>query len=274
MKFDILFPKIHIYKDLLPDHKNLVKNLKESEKDPESSFVFKNWKRWSQFGTYVHQLGYKDENVKNNIDDHTVNFSNLVAMSPREKEENSYAKMVYDAFYKSTSHFLEYYKTSLPEDSTIMGPSFSRYDKNNEEDSELEKSIGLNMARHTDYQPWESEMPGYKFILTCTMYLNDDYEGGEISFKINDEYLDYKPKAGDVLVFPSGHPNFLCENDTYLHGVKKIYKEDRYLIRCFYQIYYPGSKKWHEGKEKYGEELWGKMEEERIKKELDEILKK
>jgi hypothetical protein len=269
MKFDILFPKIHVYKGLLPDHKNLVKVLEKSEKDPKSSFVFKKWGKWSQFGTYVPQLEYKDENLKNNIEPYVVDFSSLVPMTSREKKEKKYVKMVYDAFYKSTDHFLDYYKTSLPDGCTIMGPSFSRYDKNNEDDSRE-----LNMARHTDYQPWESEMPGYKFVLTCTMYLNDDYEGGEISFKINDEHIDYKPKAGDVLVFPSGHPDFLCEDDTYLHGVKKIHKKDRYLIRCFYQIYYPGSKKWHEGKEKYGEELWDKMEKERIKKEIDEILKK
>jgi hypothetical protein len=259
MKFDTLFPKIHVYKDLLPEHKNLVKILEESEKDPKSSFVFKDWKSWGQFGTYVFQLNYKDKNFSENIKNE---------MTPREKEEQGYVKMVYDAFYKSTDHFLNHYNSYLPEGSTIMGPSFSRYDKN---DYDFK---GLNMDRHTDYQPWEADIPGYKFILTCTMYLNDDYEGGEISFKINDEYIDYKPKAGDVLVFPSGHPDFLCEDGTYLHGVKKIHEKDRYLIRCFYQIYHPGSEEWHKNKEKYGEELWGKMEQERIKREIDEVLKK
>jgi hypothetical protein len=237
---------------LLPGHEEIVELLKDSENNPDNSFIFKDWQPWSIFGTYIYQLDYK------------IGRSGIT--DQRFLKEEHYLNLVTDAFYKSTGHFLNYYKLDLPEDWQIMGPSFSRYDKT------VDVGNGLAMRRHTDYQPWERENPGYKFALTCTMYLNDDYEGGEISFKIKDKTIDYKPKAGEIIVFPSGNPDFLCEDDVYLHGVKKMYGEDRYLIRCFYQFYDPGSKRWHKNKEKYGEDVWNKMEEERMEREAKSVL--
>jgi molybdopterin converting factor small subunit len=77
------------------------------------------------------------------------------------------------------------------------------------------------------------------------MYLNDDYEGGEIEFRLFDglyhemktedsnfidlknnktiEGFNYKPKAGDIVIFPSDIP--------YYHGIKKIVKGNKLLIR-------------------------------------------
>lgn len=252
MKYEVLYPKIHVYKDLLPGVDELVQILKESEQDPNTSYIYKDWKPWSIFGTYVYQI------------DNDILHSNIT--DERFLKEKHYLELVKNAFYTSTGHFLDEHNLKLPEDWQIMGPSFSKYNQ----DSYV--GNGLAMRRHTDYQPWESEVPGYKFALTCTMYLNDTYEGGEISFKIKDKVIDYKPKPGDVIVFPSGHPNFLCEDEVYLHGVKQISGGDRYLIRCFYQFYYPGSEEWHKNKEKYGEELWAKMERERIEKEANSVL--
>jgi Rps23 Pro-64 3,4-dihydroxylase Tpa1-like proline 4-hydroxylase len=38
--------------------------------------------------------------------------------------------------------------------------------------------------------------------ISCLLYLNDDYEGGELYFPVQD--LKIKPKAGDMILFPSG----------------------------------------------------------------------
>jgi len=64
---------------------------------------------------------------------------------------------------------------------------------------------------HQDYSPVNTETPN--FTVTLNAYLNDNYEGGEIVF-LPDDYtresehdadivLSYKPKAGDIVVFPS-----------------------------------------------------------------------
>lgn len=64
---------------------------------------------------------------------------------------------------------------------------------------------------HQDYSLDQPDTPN--FTVTLNAYLTDDYEGGEIVF-LSDDYasssedkedikLSYKPKAGDVVAFPS-----------------------------------------------------------------------
>lgn len=56
--------------------------------------------------------------------------------------------------------------------------------------------------------------------LSVLVYLNDNYEGGEISFPISNVTL--KPKAGSVMLFPS---NFL-----YIHTIANMKSGVRYAI--------------------------------------------
>jgi predicted 2-oxoglutarate/Fe(II)-dependent dioxygenase YbiX len=56
------------------------------------------------------------------------------------------------------------------------------------------------------------------------LYLNDDYEGGEITFR--NSKITFKPKPGSVLFFPS---NFL-----YVHEVAPITKGPRYALPNWY----------------------------------------
>jgi hypothetical protein len=90
------------------------------------------------------------------------------------------------------------------------------------------------MAYHTDYVGYDDAQPD--FALTCTMYINDNYEGGDVAFKVGKDDYVYKPQAGDVMVFPSGHPDLLSEENVCVHGVKKITSGLKYFIRIFYQI--------------------------------------
>jgi hypothetical protein len=68
--------------------------------------------------------------------------------------------------------------------------------------------------------------------------------------------IDYKPVAGDLVVFPSGEP--------YFHGVKSISNGNKYLIRTFWQWEYPGSEEWLANQEKYGQEEWAKLWKEKF----------
>ena len=119
------------------------------------------------------------------------------------------------------------------------------------------------MAYHTDTHEFDLESPGRKFIITITFYLNDNYEGGEISFldEKQSKVINYKPEKGDIIVFPSGAP--------YYHGVFPVKTNERYVLRMFRFWNYEGSQKWHENKEKYGADDWNKIESERIKKAYD-----
>lgn len=60
-------------------------------------------------------------------------------------------------------------------------------------------------------------------LLSMIFYLNDDYEGGELVFPR--QGIEYKPVAGDAIVFPSGFP--------YPHAVKPVTKGRRYAVIAF-----------------------------------------
>ena len=117
----------------------------------------------------------------------------------------------------------------------------------------------LAMSYHTDLHQFDKESPGPKHFITVTTYLNDDYEEGELSFIKEDsaEINYYKPKPGDITVFPSGEP--------YYHGVEPILSGKKYLSRMFAYVHYEGSQRWHDDSEKYGEDNFFYMEKDRIK---------
>lgn len=60
--------------------------------------------------------------------------------------------------------------------------------------------------------------------LSVLIYLNDNYEGGEISFPISN--VTIKPKAGSVVLFPS---NFL-----YVHTISSMKSGVRYSIPAWF----------------------------------------
>jgi predicted 2-oxoglutarate/Fe(II)-dependent dioxygenase YbiX len=57
---------------------------------------------------------------------------------------------------------------------------------------------GKHFRIHADHGP------AYTCTVSAVIYLNDDYEGGELQFPRLDN-LVYKPKAGDIAVFPSNY---------------------------------------------------------------------
>jgi hypothetical protein len=58
------------------------------------------------------------------------------------------------------------------------------------------EGAGTHFKIHADHGPT------YVCTISVVVYLNDDYEGGEIWFPRMDN-LSIKPKAGDIVVFPS-----------------------------------------------------------------------
>ena len=60
--------------------------------------------------------------------------------------------------------------------------------------------------------------PAYNTTVSVVVYLNDDYEGGELYFPRLDK-LVYKPKIGDIAIFPS---NYIYEHASrdMIDGIK------------------------------------------------------
>jgi len=95
-----------------------------------------------------------------------------------------------------------YYAVSLLTDPrTTMG--INKYDE------------GAFMGSHVDFNE-----DNYYLAYTIVVYLNDDYEGGELYFRLQN--LNIKPQAGDLFIFPS---NFM-----YPHQAKKVVSGTKYSI--------------------------------------------
>ena len=67
--------------------------------------------------------------------------------------------------------------------------------------------------------------PKYPRVLSVSVFLNDDFEGGELQFKEFD--LKIKPEAGDIIVFCSGFP--------YMHQVAPVATGIRYAVVKWYE---------------------------------------
>lgn len=161
--------------------------------------------------------------------------------------EDLYREEVARLFHDATKFYRDYTGRDLP-NWTCQPWGLARYIP----DENLIDNSVLTMNYHTDYMPDDCESPGDKFAITGVLYPNDDYEGGEIAFRVIGEdgiekEFEYKPKAGDLVMFPSNHP--------YYHGVKRIYGAPKYIVRLYWMYHYEGSEDWHELNTKYGDQF-------------------
>lgn len=231
LNFNKIHDLVYVY-NVIDNPEQIVNQINYGKNNPSDSVHFNDWQPWNNIGEYIvdlHHLSYDPDNE-------------------RSKQEYTTIEYITSLFYSTTNHYLKDKGLQVDPAWDRMGPSFCKYDKDSEsvfwchlqDASEEIKKEDLSMIYHTDYVYADRYDDGNKFILTCTMYLNDDYDGGDLKFNIGDEWFSYKPKAGDIVIFPSGHPELLAEAGTVFHGVGRVDKTDKYLVRCFYQ-------KWTEG---------------------------
>ena len=117
---------------------------------------------------------------------------------------------------------------------------------------------------HTDWHNHRKDEPGPKQILTFTIYLNDDYEGGEVDFvnEKNKNLIVYKPKKGDLTIFPSGQP--------FWHGARGVISgNNKFFIRTFIAYKNPTSQEWIDGLRIHGLARWTEIQLEKNKKMVD-----
>lgn len=79
---------------------------------------------------------------------------------------------------------------------------------------------GSSMGQHVD------DWGRHHYHIAVLFYINDDYDGGEISFPEHD--ITIKPKANSVIMFPS--------NDNYLHQVLTVMSGTRYTSTNWFKF--------------------------------------
>lgn len=238
LTYNELYPMVDIYTGLLPDADELYQIMKQSDADANGRFHLRKWDKWSVFGTYTQEKHELEE----------------AQSGQRYDEEKHLSERVYAAYSAAISDYITRHQIKLPEGSSLMTSSFSKYD----EQIDIMNNK-LTMQFHTDFIISEKDMPGNKFFLTCTTYLNDDYDGGDICFYIDGKYYNHKPKAGDILIFPSTEP--------YYHGVRAITKGNKFFVRNFIVYNFNGTEEWLQNQRMHGAHKWGKMEQERVERE-------
>jgi ferredoxin-thioredoxin reductase catalytic subunit len=257
LQYKEIYPKIWVFKNPWEDIDLLTKTIIDSEQNPEGSAL--NWHGWYTFGKEADQ------------------FNHSATSSERTQLEKRFWDELIEIFNKTTNQYAETFGVPIDLDAQVfneedesmtqlwkrMGPSICKY----EVDGGIEES-DLAMHVHTDYQRDYHDFRGYKFTFTCTMYLNGDYEGGGLTFLVDNKTFYYKPEKGDVLLFPAGDPDFLSDaGQFYMHGVEKVKGTPKYFVRNHWVRFYPGSEEWLKNEKLYGKEIWKEMEIARTKEE-------
>ncbi len=247
----VLFPKVVVYRNVIENVEDILKTIKDSQ-EREERFFIKKWEDWNNNGLAANASIY--ENNKESI------LENEIGKKEYEKIveiEDAYWKVVEDYIsdwkdYSDWPYVTNWnmkkdinFSQLFPTDQMLL-----MYNSNTNQ--------RLAMSYHTDQHQFDSQSAKHHLFITVTVYLNDDYGDGELSFiKENTKEINYfKPKAGDITVFPSGLP--------YFHGVEPISSGKKYLSRMFVTCKYDGSEEWNMNKNLYGEEKWKNMEKDRI----------
>lgn len=236
-----IYPNVDVYKNVLKDPNQMYEVMRESEKTSEGKYFLNTWDQWAHFGTYTQKKDLRQ-------------VSQEIQTEAMFIKEKAFVDEVEDAYSRVILDYVDRHGITLPEGWRFSGCSYSKYKPqldilNNK----------MTMQYHTDHITSQKDMPGDKFFITCTMYINDDYKGGDIEFYVDGNLINHKPVAGDILVFPSTEP--------YYHGVKTIEENEKFFVRNFIMIPSNGTEEWLENQRRYGAYKWAKMEFERIEQE-------
>ena len=241
-----LGPYIRVYKNLLPDNAlltNILNNMVELDSD---DYLYSKWEDWFIFGKYCHEK----ENINAFITGVAQKFDETLHGELRlHADINNATKM-------AMAHYVGDYKIPLPQKSRLTNVSLAFYN-DGVDISKSDANIAMNF--HSDYVIREHSWPGEKFLITVTTYINDNYDGGEIVFMYDNTELTYKPRAGDIIVFPSGNPVW-PSGSPYFHSVKTPLNGRKYLLRSFLKYVDDSiSQEWVDGVNRYGEEEYKRM---------------
>jgi hypothetical protein len=256
-----LYPNILVYKNMFKDVSKLYKILTDSLVQSEDR-LFNPWTQWSIFGEYLNPITNTFS-----MGDRYGNLKNIKTNTQTKEDQKNLGIEMMENFHLVTEDYIKRYNIDVDLNATCLdeennptplwrwtGGTIGKYHVSTDE----ENAIGMNY--HSDYVREQEDYPGYKFIITCTIYFNDDYEGGEIDFAMGNKLVKYKPEAGDLLVFPSGHPDYLTDDGkSYLHGVMPSYNKNKFLSRMYWQKYQKGTEEWYEKQKEFGKAAWAGM---------------
>lgn len=253
MKKIDLIPKVSVYRDYLSSVDEVLSFLKKTIDEKNKNPLINEWETWNKTG-FVSKTNYIfsfDPNDVNEI--YKKEYNMLINLTNSIKEIaqehiNQWKNVGYWKFDIKDS------KISDNNNLLFLAPiDYVIHGVTKPEDR-------LAMSYHTDAHQYDIESKKAHHLFTIVAYLNDDYEDGEISFYDESNFTInyYKPKKGDVIIFPSFYP--------YFHAVEPITNGQKIIIRTFVLYNYEGSEKWNRLYERLGTQ-WLDIEANRIEQE-------
>lgn len=253
-EIEFLHPKILIFKNAFTDGQNLIKHFEDNFPD--------HWVGWYSFGTKIEL---------NTVTGQFDSFPTQDQWNQKiiEKQEPEILKDLLRSFYSSTREYYNHVDLKL-DNWFFDAADIAKYNEN----SGIPGASGtVGMNYHTDFEQSKALEPGSKFATTCVFYLNDDYDGGEICFKIfNEDFTEieqeivYKPSAGDAVIFPSTHP--------FYHGVNVATNGCKYIVRSYWKHMYEGDQDYLNEKSKLSDDVWQAIVKERGQEVWNKIQQK
>lgn len=182
------------FENIWPDNNQVIQTI-ENELTKRGSDLYAYWRR-AKVGAY------------NGISDIRTN-----TLFPIQKlsESDKTCKDLNDRFYKDASSALMWY---------------TDYFKINEKIYKSEKER-LTLLRYQTGQKYNAHYDGGMGsfrIISPILYINDDYEGGELEFVHHN--LKIKPKAGSLYLFPA--------NYAYMHVAHPVKSGTKYALVTFF----------------------------------------
>lgn len=218
---------------------------------------------------------------KKYISDDILLIENFLTVEEAESTKNLFIELnekLNNKFWQAIS-FYESYSAGFPEKTD---PLFKKYNLPEDWFEKIEKGFKESVAEvakkdssdihkisfhsqkwepgafapyHSDNSDNDGKLGAFeRSRYAAFLYLNDDYEGGEISFKVNYGEFDYeiRPKTGTLIAFHGGHKN--------MHKVNVVKSNVRYTMGSFWD---------DRSEDSYDEEI-----REKWSKELKEIRDK
>lgn len=184
------------YTGLFSNPKKFVEKIEELEIKNDNTFQLSKWKMWKA----------SDEDIEYGISKDGM-FSNMQYQTVQDIETSM---IVYKIKSISDLCFINYaHNTGSRE---LKLPNYFSIRKYN--------SLA-DMGKHVDSEdPTDKNHP----VISGVLYLNDDYEGGEIYFPEQD--IKIKPEAGSLVMFPSSRP--------YFHHPLPVTSGSKYMVPFFW----------------------------------------
>ena len=199
--YEILDLGLVYYKNIVKDPGNLIKIIEELDKKitktPKSidGTSARPWTPW--------QYNKGNETLQFCLQKFIPQVSDIGRDDIYRDEQLTISSELFGALEKTLLHY-----------SSVLYPFAEKNIKSRE------RTMHLLKYENDGYLPAHQDQGVSTRVLSVLLYLNNDYEGGEITFQNSN--ITLKPDPGSILFFPS---NFL-----YVHEVAPITKGPRYAL--------------------------------------------